>query len=172
MASETDIHHRRSIRLKAYDYSQTGLYFLTICTYERQALFGTIKDGELLLNDCGRVAHNEWLKTAQIRENIVLHDFVVMPNHLHGIVEIQAGRMPCAPTIGDLVRGYKSSVTRCIREVQKDTQLLIWQRNYYEHIIRSEASYLTISEYIQTNPQRWAEDTYFVADNQRYLESE
>ena len=57
----------------------------------------TIKDGELLLNDCGRVAHNEWLKTAQIRENIVLHDFVVMPNHLHGIVEIQAGRMPCAP---------------------------------------------------------------------------
>ena len=82
------------------------------------------------------------------------------------------GRMPCAPTIGDLVRGYKSSVTRCIREVQKDTQLRIWQRNYYEHIIRSEASYLTISEYIQTNPQRWAEDTYFVADNQRYLESE
>ena len=143
MASETDIHHRRSIRLKAYDYSQTGLYFLTICTYERQALFGTIKDGELLLNDCGRVAHNEWLKTAQIRENIVLHDFVVMPNHLHGIVEIQ-----------------------------EDTQLRIWQRNYYEHIIRSEASYLTISEYIQTNPQRWAEDTYFVADNQRYLESE
>ena len=76
------------------------------------------------------------------------------------------------PPIGDLVRGYKSSVTRCIREVRKILNCGIWQRNYYEHIIRSEASYLTISEYIQTNPQRWAEDTYFVADNQRYLESE
>lgn len=138
MASETDIHHRRSIRLKAYDYSQTGLYFLTICTYERQALFGTIKDGELLLNDCGRVAHNEWLKTAQIRENIVLHDFVVMPNHLHGIVEIQAGRMPCAPTRKTSTYGRLPLLHRHLRKptfayldhvfARSQTQLFVFNR--------------------------------------------
>ncbi len=148
MVSETNIHHRRSIRLKEYDYSQAGLYFLTLCTYERRALFGTIENGQQLLNHCGHIAHDEWLKTAQIRENIVLHDFVVMPNHVHSVVGIQTGRMPCAPTIGDLVRGYKSSVTKCIRTIQRNPQLRVWQRNYYEHIIRSETSYSTIAEYI------------------------
>ncbi len=112
-----------------------------------------------------------------MRDAIQLHEFVVMPNHMHGIVEInhrcalQAtvtlgvddGRVQRAPTVGDVLRGYKSAVTKRINQLHNiTTGYPIWQRNYYEHIIRNDEAYLKIAKYIQTNPQRWEEDTYYV----------
>ncbi len=82
------IHHRRSIRLKGYDYSQAGAYFITICTKNRQRLFGEITDGEMILNEMGQIAYNEWLKTPELRPNVSLDVFVIMPNHMHGIIII------------------------------------------------------------------------------------
>ena len=178
--------HRRSIRLRGYDYSQNGLYFVTLCCHERQPLFGEVANDEMRLSDAGQVAYKEWEKTGAMRENIELHAFVVMPNHVHGIIEIvgahcmrpdvapdmqlgrvqvqgiQPGRVQRAPTVGDVVRGYKSAVTKRINHLRNASIPPVWQRNYYEHIIRNEASYLKIAEYIQTNPQRWGEDTYHV----------
>lgn len=134
----------------------------------------------MILNYVGKIANEEWQKTQDIRTNIVLHEFVVMPNHFHAIVEIvgahcmrpndmspcsetsQDGRVQRAPTLGDVIRGYKSAVTKCMREAKNAADARIWQRNYYEHIIRNEAAYLKIAEYIQNNPQRWLEDTYYV----------
>jgi len=168
--------HRRSIRLRGYDYSQNGLYFVTLCCHERQSLFGAVANDEMRLNDAGRVAHTEWEKTGAMRENIEIHAFVVMPNHVHGIIKIvgahcmrpdvvpdmQPGRVQRAPTVGDVVRGYKSAVTKRINQLRNASIPPVWQRNYYEHIIRNEEAYLKIAEYIQTNPQRWDEDTYHV----------
>lgn len=93
MKYNPDIHHRRSIRLKGYDYSQNGLYFITICTHNRHHLFGTITNDQMALNPIGKIAHDEWLKTESMRPNIRLHEFIVMPNHIHGIIEI-IGALP------------------------------------------------------------------------------
>jgi len=82
------IHHRRSIRLKGYDYSQAGIYFVTICVQNRECLFGKITNGEMILNDAGKIVHDEWIKSAEIRSNIILHEFTIMPNHFHGIIEL------------------------------------------------------------------------------------
>jgi REP element-mobilizing transposase RayT len=83
-----DIHHRRSICLKGYDYSQAGLYFVTICVQNRHCLFGKITNNEMILNEYGKIAYNEWVKTPNIRSNIQLDVFIVMPNHIHGIIVI------------------------------------------------------------------------------------
>jgi len=83
-----NIHHRRSIRLKGYDYAQAGLYFITICCQDRACLFGEIQNGEMVLNEYGTIAHNEWIKTHEIRTNVELGEFVIMPNHIHGIIKI------------------------------------------------------------------------------------
>jgi REP element-mobilizing transposase RayT len=88
MAYNSEIHHRRSIRLKNYDYSQAGLYFVTICVQDRICLFGNIEDGEMRLNEYGKIIFDEWQNTPNVRQNIKLHEFVVMPNHIHGIIEI------------------------------------------------------------------------------------
>lgn len=175
------IHHRRSIRLKGYDYSQSGLYFITLCVQDRVCLFGKIENGKIILNKYGEIAHNEWKKTMEIRKNVELLEFIVMPNHFHAIVRLLGRGELHSPdntlgnkgvcdtplqspsqTIGAIVRGYKSSVTKQINtslsEVNSFQQ--IWQRNYYEHIIRNEQSYQNISEYIVNNPAKWAEDKF------------
>ena len=184
MTYNPDIDHRQSIRLKGYDYSLAGLYFITLCTHQRLPLFGLIREDKMILNAAGQLAEMEWQKTQEIRTNIVLHEFVIMPNHFHAIVEIvgahgmrpdlstqqgrvqqgreQQGRVQRAPTLGDVMRGYKSAVTKGIRGLKGLSSMQIWQRNYYEHIIRNETAYFKIAEYIQTNPQRWLEDTYHV----------
>ena len=177
-----DIHHRRSIRLTEYDYSQAGLYFITICTQNRECIFGEIVDdgkGTMIcaLNEYGGIAEKEWIKTSAIRPNIRLDVFVIMPNHIHGIIEINAadgkGTMHRAPTaeqfgkptsntIPTIIRGYKSSVTKQINILRNKPGVPVWQRNYYEHIIRNEKSCYQISEYIQTNPLKWQNDKYYV----------
>jgi len=164
-------HHRRSIRLQGYDYSLAGAYFITICTKNRECLFGEIITNEMSLNNFGMIARDEWIKSTAIRFEIELDEFVVMPNHFHGIVVIQGrGDRPVAPTehrpgpqprsIGALVAGFKSAVTKNINEIRTTPGLPVWQRNYYEHIIRDEKSYLRIAEYIVNNPLNWQQDQY------------
>ena len=171
MPYNPNIHHRRSIRLKGYDYSQAGLYFITICCENREHRFGKIENGEMILNEYGQIAFDEWLKTTKIRNNVELGAFIVMPNHMHGIIVLNhvvgAGFTP-APTkpatIGDIAGAYKSLVTNaCIGICNSQNIRLgkLWQRNYHEHIIRDEQSYQRISEYIINNPAKWAEDKFF-----------
>ena len=82
------LHHRKSIRLKGYDYSSEGLYFVTICCHEMNCLFGKISEGEMILNELGQIAYREWINTLEIRTNVELLEFVIMPNHIHGIIKI------------------------------------------------------------------------------------
>lgn len=178
---------RRSIRLRDYDYTQAGAYFLTICTYERSSWFGYIENDAMILNEFGEIVREEWLLSADIRSEIELGDYVIMPNHLHGIVWIIAnedrdvgatdpvgatGRSPLrthasAPiptgpppkSIGAFVAGFKSAATKRINQIRRTPGVPVWQRNYYEHVIRKEADYQRIAEYIDQNPQRWAMDS-------------
>jgi len=209
------IHHRRSIRLKGYDYSQSGMYFITICCQNHICRFGKIENGKMILNDAGQIAFNEWMKTPDVRPNVQLDAFVVMPNHIHGIIVItdigrdvshtSSNEIPptetnvicmgvshtsrnethtlsngvisatgicdgnwgvdgnqgvCdtplrspSNTIGAIVRGYKSAVT-------KQIGYSVWQRNYWEHIIRDEKSYQYIANYIVNNPINWGKDKF------------
>jgi putative transposase len=187
MTYNPKIHHRRSIRLKGYDYSQNGAYFITLCTQDRKPIFGKIVNGEMQLSQFGIIAHDEWLKTSEIRKNIEMDEFIVMPNHFHGIIVIDGrGVLQYAPTeyaptknvapklqspsqtIGAIIRGYKAAVTKQINTIQinagvYDTPERIWQKNYYEHIIRNEVSLNKIREYILNNPFNWKEDDLYMA---------
>ena len=162
---------RKSIRLKGYDYSKEGAYFITICTYERQRLFGKIIDGKMALNEYGKIARDEWLKTTQLRKNVSLDEFIIMPNHFHGIICINetarrgvmhyaptSGFRPPSQTIGSIIRGFKSAVTKRINEYRKTPKRYVWQRNYYERVIRDEIELNEKRDYIKNNPITWNED--------------
>ncbi len=233
-------HHRRSIRLQGYDFSREGLYFITICCQDRAHLFGEIAEKCLKLNDAGIQAQQCWLDIPNHFPNVVLHEFIIMPNHIHGIIEFVGANnyspnqsLPQQPlphnfgvndpeignggkniemaneakdaeitnakgnvmnggndadaemanmeaknvemangaknfsplwrspskTIGSVVRGFKIGVTKWMRN---NTNVVnVWQRNYYDHIIRNEKDYHRISEYIKNNPILWKEDRFY-----------
>jgi REP element-mobilizing transposase RayT len=96
MPYNPDIHHRRSVRLQEYDYSQAGLYFITLCAQNHECVFGNIVNGKMILNEYGKITNDCWLEIPQHYQNIVLHEFVIMPNHIHGILEIAANGVECA----------------------------------------------------------------------------
>ena len=167
---------RKSLRLKRYNYSQAGAYFITICTHDRQCLFGNISDRQMSLNKMGKIVEKEWTKTALLRSNVQLDFFVIMPNHVHGIAiinkirdcrKVSMGKAPYdsehqfqspSQTIGAIVRGFKSAVTRRINELKSRPDTKLWQRNYWERVIRNEAELYHIREYIQNNPVSWELD--------------
>lgn len=182
---------RRSIRLKGYDYSQAGLYFITICTKNRACLFGQIENGAMILNDAGQSAQKCWTEIPHHFLNTQLHEHIIMPNHIHGIIEIvdmdivradtvdtdivrandysprrispqsSPRRISPSRTIGSIIRGYKIGVTKWFRKnhINKfPVGKSVWQRNYWEHIIRDEKAYLNISNYIINNPSSWYKD--------------
>jgi putative transposase len=167
-------HHRRSIRLKGFNYTQPAAYFVTICTQERACFFGDVVDGEMQLNDAGHAVQASWNELPARFQSVVLDAFVVMPNHIHGIVIVGAqfiaptnatpapsdgtgqGAINRAPTLGEIVRTYKAASTRLIRRTVNPD--FAWQRNYYEHVIRNEESLNRIRQYILDNPARWAFD--------------
>jgi putative transposase len=162
-------HHRRSIRLPAYDYAGPGAYFVTLVTYARECLFGQVIDSEMRLNVLGEVVAEEWRRTGEIRREVQLDLSVVMPNHIHGIVIIgdqtmnvgAHGRAPLhrSPrSLGSFIAGFKSAVTKRINEIQGTPRLQVWQRNYYEHVIRSEEELHQIRQYITDNPAQWDDD--------------
>ncbi len=167
-------HHRRSIRLKEFDYSFDGAYFITMVTYHRECLFGEVVGEDVRLNEFGRIAMIEWERSCKIRQEIQLEmeEFIVMPNHIHGIVQIchdeSRGDRPVAPTktssgplprsLGSFVAGFKSCVTTRINKLRNSPGKNVWQRNYYDHIITNDDEYDTIVEYINSNPSNWRLD--------------
>ncbi|MFA5374281.1 MAG: transposase [Dehalococcoidia bacterium] len=168
MPLETDpaIRRRRSRRLKGYDYSQAGAYFITICTHNHECMFGHISDGEMVLNDAGRIVHAVWDGLTERFPGLELDTLTVMPNHVHGIVIFVGallaapstqGRASPAPTLGDVMRAFKSISAIRINRMMRRTGSL-WQRNYYEHVIRGEDDLNDIRQYILDNPTRWADD--------------
>ncbi|MCL2683218.1 MAG: transposase [Bacteroidales bacterium] len=178
MRYNSNIHHRRSIRLKGYDYSQAGLYFVTICVRNREHLFGEIQNWEMVLNGYGEIVARCWSEIPKHYPNTILHEFVVMPNHVHGIIQIiePVGAQNFVPlhipkqntfqkiiprSIGSIIRGFKIGVTKQLN--QFECFGVIWQRNYYEHIILTNRSYQYIANYIINNPKNWEKDKFFVS---------
>lgn len=177
---------RKSNRLPNYDYAQAGHYFITICCYKNHCLLGEIQEGEMYLNTVGQLVQQEWEATPEIRPNVELGPYIIMPNHLHAIVHINyqlydsprplgAFQSP-SQTLGAIVRGFKGSVVRELRGLVDDyytynstlfqqyqlEQLrahpTIWAKNYYDHIIRDEKAYQSLQQYIEQNPAKWKKD--------------
>ena len=170
---------RRSVRLQDYDYRQAGVYFVTLCTYLNANIFGRIRNGDMVLSDLGKVASEEWQHIAQARKNVELDLHVVMPNHLHGVIIIDNAQdrdsFQCLPTaqmnqsgtlragsLGAIIGQFKLAVARQAKSRQLHPYKKIWQRNYHEHIVRSEESLCDIRQYILENPARRAEDSLYV----------
>jgi REP-associated tyrosine transposase len=167
MSTKASAQRRRSIRLAEFDYGQTGLYFVTLCVHDRKCLFGEIVDGAMQLNAIGAIVAAEWRRTPEIRPNVTVDEFVVMPNHFHALLAMESsGRgvlnTPSAQlhspsqTLGAILRGFKASTTRYFRE--RHSQAPLWQRNYYEHVVRNDDELTRIREYILNNPIQWALD--------------
>jgi REP element-mobilizing transposase RayT len=189
--------HRRSVRLPDYDYSSPGAYFVTICTAKRKSIFGEIIENELKINEMGNIAYNCWLNITDHFLNTELDEFIIMPNHIHGIIMIKPRRgmastcpsqentpdprrgmastcpsglpvsnpyerkfgKPQTGSLGIIIANFKSIVTKRIWELTA-SKTPIWQRNFYEHIIRSERDLNAIREYIRDNQAKWEKDEY------------
>jgi len=162
---------RRSIRLKGYDYSQPGAYFITICTHDKEPIFGHVIDRNVHLNEFGKVVEKEWLKTFDMRKILKLDIYVIMPNHFHGIIIISDGTgtpqraptneqfgKPVSNSIPGIIRLFKSTATKQINQIRQTPGRELWQRNYYEHIIRNENELDQVREYIINNPLQWQFD--------------
>ncbi|MEB3180485.1 MAG: transposase [Nostocaceae cyanobacterium] len=206
---DPDIHHRRSIRLRGYDYSQENAYFVTICTQHRECCLGDVINSEMKFTIRGKITHQLWLQITHHFPNVELDEFIVMPNHIHGIIVIvedncrggvspshtevgqqkhgvspshtevgqqkhgmspifdilgeKGGETPplrkqWRPTLGQIVAYYKYQTTKIINQIDNTPGNRIWQRNYYEHIIRDGKSLENIRQYIRENPGNWGKD--------------
>ncbi|MCU0607945.1 MAG: transposase [Candidatus Edwardsbacteria bacterium] len=169
-------YHRRSLRLRGCDYSGAGAYSVTICTHERECLFGNVIDGTMALNDCGRIVVQEIAFTGSLRPYATIDAHVVMPNHVHMIVIINDGTAPCrdmarhVPTgdrefgrpqpgsLSAIVGAIKSAVTRRIHGLPGHAGMPVWQSRFHEHIIRNGRSYDAIRRYILENTMQWEHD--------------
>jgi putative transposase len=174
------------------------VYFVTICAQGRESLFGEITDGEMVLNGFGGIVREEWLRSAEIRKEIILDEFVVMPNHFHGIIMITgmvgahggapnttgvaghghdgvsdekgARRAPlrASKSLGSFIAGFKSAVTKRINHLRENPGCPVWQRNYFERVIRNVREFAAIREYIANNPVKWAMDKENPANHGMY----
>jgi putative transposase len=171
MRDDTDRSHRRSIRLQRYNYANPGAYFVTICTQGQKCLFGEVTNGEVRLNESGTVVTNCWQWLPSQYRHVDLDEWVVMPNHFHGIIilsddgDVCRGGSRTAPTeavrrkpLGGLIGAFKTVSTKEINELRGSRGSPLWQRNYYEHVIRNENELNKIREYILSNPLQWALD--------------
>jgi REP element-mobilizing transposase RayT len=175
--------YRRSVRLVGADYTSVGGYFVTICTKERECIFGSITNGSMTLSTRGEMVRECWQAIPTHFPFVVLSAFVIMPNHIHGIIVIKdesVGTQHAAPvnaehplsdakphveagSLGAIVRSFKSASTRQMNLLRDTPGAALWQRNYHEHIIRDADDKIRIHDYIMTNPERWIEDKLFMA---------
>jgi REP-associated tyrosine transposase len=188
MKFNPDIHHRSSIRLREYDYRSAGAYFVTICSFQREYLFGEVVDVEMRLTDAGVAAVECWQGIPDHFPQVQLDEFVVMPNHIHGIILLDdfVGARHASPgfetqtqstdpqtrathasplrdsrpgpkprSIGSILGAYKSAVTKRINTLRDNPGCPVWQRNYYEHVVRNETDLANIRQYIANNPLKW-----------------
>lgn len=167
-------HHRKSIRLQGYDYSQEGAYYVTIVTYHRDCLFGEIINKQMVQNNLGKIAEECWRAIPEHFPFVELGEYVIMPNHVHGIIVIHndhgVGATQCvAPTttitrpkgpkpnsLGVIIGSFKSAVSYRANKAHNATG--VWQRNYYEHIIRDDKDLQNKTDYIEANPSLWDND--------------
>ncbi len=155
---DPNIHHRRSIRLPGYDYAQPGAYFVTLCTQGRENLFGQISEGQMQLSYAGQVVTDCWNALPRHFPEVELDTFVMMPDHIHGILLLTNARTE-PHSLGTILHTFKSVSTRRIHRMGGSTGRRMWQRGYYEHILRDEADLDRAREYIALNPTRWEEET-------------
>lgn len=176
--------NRQSIRLPGYNYALPGAYFVTICTHHRQHLFGVVENGQVILSDWGHVAAAQWLLLPEHFPRVRIDEHVFMPNHMHGILWIDKDRasaelehpvavsLPAprandnrpngaaAGSLGAIIGTFKSVTTRRINQLRRAPGMPVWQRNYFEHIVRTEEALQRIRSYIIDNPSRWIVDRY------------
>lgn len=177
-----DKYRIESARLQNWDYGSNAKYFVTICTKNRECFFGKIRNGEMFLNDVGKIVESEWEKTFELRPdmNLFMGEYIVMPNHFHGIIGIGENRYntdsirgtngrgtdamhrvctfgPQSKNLGSILRGFKSAVTVGARLINPDFG---WQGRFHDHIIRDKKSFIRISKYIKNNPRNWRGDTF------------
>jgi len=177
MTYDPKYHHRRSIRLPGYDYTQPGAYFVTICTHDGEPLFGEVVDGIMQPNRFGRIVQVCWFNLPRHYPHVILDEFVVMPTHAHMIIVLDgspapvvpavectlAGDQPSAPTrhgLPEIVRALKTFSARHINALRRTPGTPVWQRNYYEHIVRNDRALQAIRKYIRDNPLRWHLDRH------------
>lgn len=169
--------NRKLNRLINYDYSQQGMYFVTICTKNREELFGEIVNGKMVLNNVGNISQKCWMEIPNRFSNIHLDEFIIMPNHIHGIIEIinsldinvwnahvrSKNTNRSKMLLSKSIQGFKSSVTRKILYPEQERiyafpTKFAWQKSFYDHIIRNEIELNKIREYVFNNPQNWKQD--------------
>ena len=166
---------RKTNRLNGYDYSNCGWYFITICTDNRKCLFGDIIDRQINLNDSGKMIDDQWNNIPNRYNNVTLDQYTIMPNHMHGIIQIVGAGSPCpnndinnnainngrgnhAPTLGQMIAYFKYQSTKQINLFNNLPGRKIWQRSFHDHIIRTDTSLQNIREYIINNPATWDDD--------------
>jgi putative transposase len=178
----TERHHRASIRWRGHDYAAGGTYFVTICTEGRACLLGAIQDGRMWPNALGLIVESEWAQTGVMRPEVEIDVFAVMPNHLHGLVTIrpqesaeggpgsiagpsgrEQGARGAPPrrtsgSLGSVIAGFKATSTRRIIASSDFAIARVWQRGYYDHLVRDDDDFERIAHYIVTNPERWETD--------------
>ena len=190
MSDKSEKYNRRSIRLQSYDYTQPGPYFVTICIQDRKCAFGKIVNGEIHLNHVGQMIQSIWLTLPERFPGVKLDQYLIMPNHLHGIITLREtqfitpndsyiskipdrfkddkyikdyqGEKNPAPTLGEVIRTFKAATTYCIHTGGMPG--FCWQHRYYEHIIRNDDDLNRVRQYIIDNPTRWTEDNLFHED--------
>ncbi len=172
MPYNPDIHHRRSIRLQGYDYRQAGAYYVTICLHggwlqkdgmtsaTNDLRLGDITEGILHLNEYGDIVHDQWVTLPDHHTYLELDEFVIMPNHFHGIL-VFIENSPSS--LSKIIGAFKSFSALRINKLRNVQGVPVWKRDYYEHIIRDEADLNRIREYIMNNPTKWSQDTYYIS---------
>ncbi len=163
-----DLPIRKNIRLTNYNYASNGRYFVTICTHNRQCILGNIVGDNLCVVPSNAHSLTEkWLKELEIKyKNITIDKYIIMPNHVHFILFINTTGEHIGSPLHTMIQWYKTQTTNAYITAVKENQLApfhkhIWQRRYYEHIIRNEKEYQEIWQYIDTNPIKWKEDCYY-----------
>ena len=154
---------RKILRLQNFDYTSNFAYFVTVCTHEMRCLFGSVKDGEMHLNEAGRMVR-EQVHAIQNGESVVMENYVVMPNHIHLIVKLLKAEQPIS--LPEVMRRFKSSVsTKYIQGVKRKKfppfEKKIWQDSYHDRIIRNQAEFDMVYTYIENNPLKWELDRYY-----------
>ncbi len=157
MKYDLDFNHRQSIRLNGYDYLTSGAYFITICTHDRECLFGDIVNETMGFNTVGDIARSHWQQLSQHHSNIIIDESVVMPNHLHGMIILESS-MGSKKSISEIIRGFKTFSAKAINKERGLRGVPVWQRNYYDRIIRDELELDRVRQYIINNPRNWDAD--------------
>jgi putative transposase len=169
MKYDPDFNHRQSIRLNGYDYSTSGAYFITICTHEREHLFGDIANEKMEFNTFGDIARSHWQQLSQHHPHIIMDESILMPNHLHGILILESS-IDYKKSISEIIRCFKTFSAKAINKERGLRGIPVWQRSYYDRIIRNELELEHVRQYIINNPRNWDADKNNQAQSSAYTD--